>query len=189
MGLAQLAKLDQMIVRMRRNSGRILAGIKDIDLFVPREIPDPDGHIGNGVTLIMNDAGLAERFFKKMVERGVEMEWLKQSGWHNYNNWKQLLRKKTINSDGCPFTCPRYKGKVEYYEGMCPQTDDILARAVTIRYNATLHMVDDDIKQVIKDVREVCDALTKRPNYRRAIYNEVMHGQQTNGNGHRRTSR
>ena len=77
---------------------------------------------------------------KKMAARGVEMEWLKESGWHNYNNWKQLLKKKTVNRDGCPFTCPRYKGKVEYYEGMCPQTDDILARAVTIRYNATLHM-------------------------------------------------
>jgi 8-amino-3,8-dideoxy-alpha-D-manno-octulosonate transaminase len=159
LGLAQLAKLDGMIAKMRRNSGRILASIADIDLFVPREIPDPDGHIGNGVTLIVNSIRLAERFFEKMVARGVEMEWLKESGWHNYNNWKQLLKKKTVNHDGCPFTCPRYKGKVKYYEGMCPQTDDLLARAVTIRYNATLHMTSPEITKVIRDVREVCDEL------------------------------
>ena len=155
MGLAQLGKLRGMVAAMRRNSRRILAGIAGCGPFVPRTMPDPKGDIGNGVTLIMKDAGSAERFFKKMVARGVEMEWLKESGWHNYNNWKQLLKKKTIDKGGCPFTCPRYKGKVEYSEGMCPRTDDILARAVTIRYNATLHMTAGEIRKVIKDVREV----------------------------------
>lgn len=159
LGLAQLAKLDGIIVKMRRNSGRILEEIKDIRLFMPREMPDPEGHIGNGVTLIMKDAGLAERFFRKMTERGVEVEWLKESGWHNYNNWKQLLRKKTVNKDGCPFTCPRYEGQVEYYEGMCPKTDDILARTVTICYNTTLHMTAAEINKVIRDIREVCRQL------------------------------
>jgi 8-amino-3,8-dideoxy-alpha-D-manno-octulosonate transaminase len=158
-GLAQLAKLKRIVQTMRRNSERIFEGIKNLGPFMPRKMPDSEGHIGNGVTLIMKNAALAERFFKKMVERGVEMEWLKESGWHNYNNWKQLLKKKTINKDGCPFTCPHYTGKAEYHEGMCPQTDDLLTRAVTIRYNATLYMTAAEIKSVIQHVKEVCREL------------------------------
>jgi hypothetical protein len=94
-----------------------------------------------------------------MLSGARVMKWLKESGWHNYNNWKQLLRKKSVNKDGCLLTCPRFQGKQKYHEGMCPQTDDILARAVTIRYNATLFMTAAEIKKVIKPVKEACREL------------------------------
>ena len=93
------------------------------------------------------------------MARGIEVEWLQESGWHNYRNWKQLLKKKTITKDGCPFTCPHYKGKAEYYEGMCPKTDDLLARAVTINYNQLLHIDDKGIGEIIQTVREVANEL------------------------------
>lgn len=159
LGLAQLRKLNWIISTMRRNSGKLLDGISDLKLFRPREIPDPEGDIGNGVTLIMNNASLGEQFHQKMQARGVEMEWLKESGWHNYCNWKQLLKKKTINKNGCPFTCPYYGKEVEYREGMCPRTDDLLARAVTINYNKMLHITDREIDELIKHVQEVCREL------------------------------
>ena len=40
---------------------------------------------------------------------------------------------KTITAEGCPFTCPYYKGgQVDYRKGMLPQTDDLLSRAINI---------------------------------------------------------
>ena len=73
-----------------------------------------------------------------------------------------MLKKKTITKDGCPFTCPRYGGKVEYYEGMCPKTDDLLARSVTLNYNLLLHIDDEGIDEVARNIREVCNELQGR---------------------------
>ena len=156
LGLAQLAKLDYIVTTMRRNAARVWDGIKDIDLFSGRDIPDPAGDIGNGITIIMKRAEHAKAFFEKMSQQGIEVEWLWESGWHNYNKWKQLLKKKTITSDGCPFTCPHYSGKVEYSEGMCPQTDDYLRRTVTLNYNQLLHIKDQEITELVRKVRETC---------------------------------
>jgi 8-amino-3,8-dideoxy-alpha-D-manno-octulosonate transaminase len=46
---------------------------------------------------------------------------------------EQILEKRTVTPEGCPFTCPYYKGgEVEYWQGMLPQTDALLARAINI---------------------------------------------------------
>jgi 8-amino-3,8-dideoxy-alpha-D-manno-octulosonate transaminase len=161
LGLAQLRKLPGMIANMRQNSRKIMEGIKDIELFKFRELADPDGDVGNGVTVIFHKKDMAEKFFRKMVACGVEIEWLQESGWHNYRNWKQLLKKKTINKTGCPFTCPLYGKEVNYYEGMCPQTDDLLSRSLTLNYNHTLHLGNDHIKEVVDKVQETCREIKK----------------------------
>jgi len=50
-----------------------------------------------------------------------------------YSNMEQILGKKVITDEGCPFTCPYYEdGGVEYHKGMLPRTDSILARAINI---------------------------------------------------------
>lgn len=156
MGLAQLGKLDSIVSRMRANAERLWERVKDVDLFRLREVPDPEGDIGNGLTLIMRTAALAEQFAAAMNARGIEVEWLKESGWHNYANWKQLLKKKTVTPDGCPFTCPRYGREIEYHAGMCPQTDDILARTVTIHYNKLLLTTPEQVDTIAAAVHEVC---------------------------------
>lgn len=161
MGLAQLAKLDAIVATMRRNAARLWDGIKNIGPFVRRRIPDPDGDIGNGVTLIWNSASNAETFFKEMSRRRIEVEWLKESGWHNYANWKQLLKKKTTTATGCPFTCPFYKGQVEYREGMCPRTDDLLARSVTICYNRLLRIDDQEMERTIRAVHDIVNIMAR----------------------------
>jgi 8-amino-3,8-dideoxy-alpha-D-manno-octulosonate transaminase len=51
---------------------------------------------------------------------------------------EQILEKRTITSEGCPFTCPYYKGgEVKYWKGMLPQTDSLLARAINLSIGVT----------------------------------------------------
>jgi hypothetical protein len=46
---------------------------------------------------------------------------------------EQLLDKKTVTQEGCPFSCPYYTGgEVKYAKGMLPQTDKLLKRAINI---------------------------------------------------------
>jgi 8-amino-3,8-dideoxy-alpha-D-manno-octulosonate transaminase len=53
--------------------------------------------------------------------------------WHIYSYWEHILEQKTPTPEGCPFTCPYYKGgEIKYHKGMLPQTDALLSRAINI---------------------------------------------------------
>jgi len=77
---------------------------------------------------------------------------------------EHLLGKMTITEEGCPFTCPYYKGpEVNYYKGMLPQTDDLLKRAINISvgvsdtglgsaYGITINSSKEEIDRVGKNL-------------------------------------
>ncbi|MHA1489293.1 MAG: DegT/DnrJ/EryC1/StrS family aminotransferase [Promethearchaeota archaeon] len=125
---AQLKKLPQIKERLQKNKKRlknILSEIKEIKF---RKILDEKGDVGTLLTFFMPDVKSAESLAKKIGCTTVA-----KSGWHVYNNMEHVMGQMTVTSEGCPFTCPYYNGpKVNYYKGMLPQTDDLLARAINI---------------------------------------------------------
>jgi 8-amino-3,8-dideoxy-alpha-D-manno-octulosonate transaminase len=69
----------------------------------------------------------------RQVASELKTRVIADSGWHVYSNMEQILEKRTLTGEGCPFTCPFYKGgEVKYFKGMLPQTDALLNRAINI---------------------------------------------------------
>ena len=65
----------------------------------------------------------------------------------------QILNQWTI-ADGCPFNCATYFPEpVEYSMGMCPRSEDLLARGV--RVNVGPFYTEEDIDDVIVGVQKV----------------------------------
>jgi dTDP-4-amino-4,6-dideoxygalactose transaminase len=126
--LAQLRKLDLILAHLRANKQRFKAAIAGIPGLEFRELPDPDGELGTLLTVFLPTEEIAHQVAKELGTRVVA-----DSGWHVYSNMEQILEKRTITAEGCPFTCPYYKGgEVRYWKGMLPQTDALLARAINI---------------------------------------------------------
>jgi dTDP-4-amino-4,6-dideoxygalactose transaminase len=126
--LAQLRKLDSILVHLRANKRRFKAAIADIPGLEFRELPDPDGELGSLLTVFLPTEKIARQVAGELGTRVVA-----DSGWHVYSNMEQILEKRTITAEGCPFTCPYYQGgEVKYWKGMLPQTDALLARAINI---------------------------------------------------------
>jgi dTDP-4-amino-4,6-dideoxygalactose transaminase len=125
---AQLKKLDYIKNKLHENKQRlkkILSEIKEIEF---RRVLDDQGDVGTLLTFFMPTIQSAERLANKIGCTTVA-----KSGWHVYNNMEHVLGKMTVTSEGCPFTCPYYKGpEINYYKGMLPQTDDLLSRAINI---------------------------------------------------------
>jgi 8-amino-3,8-dideoxy-alpha-D-manno-octulosonate transaminase len=113
--------------RMRERRDRFLAGIKDLPGIGFRRAPDPDGDLGSLLTVLMPDERSARGLAAELGTRVIA-----DSGWHVYSNMEHILAKKVPTADGCPFTCPRYQGQVDYRKGMLPRTDTLLARAINI---------------------------------------------------------
>jgi dTDP-4-amino-4,6-dideoxygalactose transaminase len=126
--LAQLGKLDQILEHLRENKRRFKGAINDLPGLEFREITDPEGECGTLLTVFLPDEETARKIAKELNTKVVA-----DSGWHVYSNMEQILEKRTITPEGCPFTCPYYEGgEVKYWRGMLPQTDALLARAINI---------------------------------------------------------
>jgi len=126
--LAQLHKLDTIVSHLRANKRRFKAAIAGLPGLEFREITDPDGECATLLTVFLPTAQIARQIANELHTRVVA-----DSGWHVYSNMEQLLEKRTLTPEGCPFTCPHYEGgEISYSRGMLPQTDDLLARAINI---------------------------------------------------------
>jgi dTDP-4-amino-4,6-dideoxygalactose transaminase len=150
--LAQLRKVDGMLARLRANKRRFKAIIADLSGLEFREITDPEGECATLLTVFLPSEEIARKIASALGTKVVA-----DSGWHVYSNMEQILEKRTITAEGCPFTCPYYKGgQVDYRKGMLPQTDDLLSRAINISigvsdpglgsaFGVTIHDNDDTI--------------------------------------------
>jgi 8-amino-3,8-dideoxy-alpha-D-manno-octulosonate transaminase len=126
--LAQLRKLDTILAHLHANKRRFKAAIADLPGLEFREITDPDGESATLLTVFFPSEQIARQVAKELGTKVVA-----DSGWHVYSNMEQILEKRTVTPEGCPFSCPHYKGpEPKYWKGMLPQTDRLLARAINI---------------------------------------------------------
>ncbi len=161
----QLKRMDTIKSTLKRNYLRFKKGIEDLSGIQFRNFPDPEGQMHTILTVLLPDAEIA-RAVGKELDCGVVIE----SGWHVYNNMEHFLEKKVPTQEGCPFTCPYYKGKtIEYQKGMLPNTDSILSRAINISvgvvdrglgsgFGISIDSTDDEIDRNIEIFR---NAVTK----------------------------
>ena len=126
--LAQLRRLDGILAKLHANKRRFKAAIADLPGLEFREITDVDGELATLLTLFFPSEQIARQVAKELGTKVVA-----DSGWHVYSNMEQILEKRTVTPEGCPFSCPHYKGpEPKYWKGMLPQTDRLLARAINI---------------------------------------------------------
>jgi len=152
--LAQLRKLDALRQKLHANKKRFKAAIGDLPGIAFRELPDPAGECATLLTVFLPSEPQA-----RAVAAGLGSRVIADSGWHVYSNMEQILEKRTITPEGCPFTCPLYKGgEVKYWKGMLPQTDALLARAINISIGVSDAGLGSAFGVTIRDDFDVVDA-------------------------------
>ena len=161
--LAQLRKLDGLTAHMRANKKHFKAAIADLPGLEFREITDPDGECATLLTVFLPSEEIA-----RQVARELGTKVIADSGWHVYANMEQILEKRTITPEGCPFTCPYYKGgEVKYWKGMLPQTDALLARAINISIGVSDPGLGSAFGVTIRDDLDVVN--TRAAEFRRVV--------------------
>ena len=152
--LAQLRKLDTIISHLHANKNRFKEAIADLPGLEFRELPDPEGELATLLTVFLPSEEIAREVAGELKTRVVA-----DSGWHVYSNMEQILEKRTITAEGCPFTCPFYKGgEVKYEKGMLPQTDALLNRAINISIGVSDAGLGSAFGVTMRDGFEAVDA-------------------------------
>lgn len=139
--LAQLSKLPVFVRRMREHRRWLAAGLQAVPGIRVREGPDPEGDQGSSLILQLHDEPQA-RVFRK------------------------ALRAENVPCDGCAaklcYDYPaiaqwRRGSETAYRPGLCPQTESILKRSVSIPISPALS--ESDLRDVQTAMRKVADHL------------------------------
>jgi dTDP-4-amino-4,6-dideoxygalactose transaminase len=153
--LGQLRKLPGLLERLRANKQRFKAAISDLPGLEMREIVDPAGDIATLLTVILPSPEIA-----RQIARDLDSTVVAQAGWHVYSNMEHLLEQRVATPAGCSFSCPRYAadgGRMRYWPGMLPQTDDLLARSINISIGVPDPGLGASFGVTIQDGPEVID--------------------------------
>ena len=157
----QLQKMEAQAKRYNANMRRIVAGLDEYATTKLRRSNDMEGDLGYNVILLAESREAAGKLAAAMAAEGVPAGARGARGsrdWHIYSYWEQILEQKTATEEGCPFTCPYYKGPLPPYSpDMCPRSADLFDRAVFIRVNQW--WTEDDCDQVAAAINKVCHVL------------------------------
>ena len=169
--LAQLRKLDRLLFLMRRNQKIILEGIRDVEGIKVRPVNDPEGDVGICIIFYLPKEEIIDEFVRALQAEGIAAAGRSKVGiapggaskgmpdWHIYSYWKHVIGKATPTQEGCPYTCPYYKGNApnSYSPDMCPKTLEYLNRSVHLDIPAQL--TEEDCTMIMEGIRKVAGAL------------------------------
>jgi 8-amino-3,8-dideoxy-alpha-D-manno-octulosonate transaminase len=152
---AQLAKLPPVMELIERNTRTIRDAAAEFDrLGIPAAQPDRDRH-SLGVLCYLPDSDKAAQVASALRAEGVPAG--KVYGGVPVYAARQILNQWTI-TDGCPFNCPSFFPEPVHYEmGMCPRSEDLLARAVMISTGP--FYTEEDLDEIIFGVQKVAQQL------------------------------
>jgi 8-amino-3,8-dideoxy-alpha-D-manno-octulosonate transaminase len=158
-GRAQIGKLDAILERQRRAKYRIVEQIRDVPGARLPEVPDEAGECGIALIMFLPDAEQAKRSAAALRAEGAGGGTMYDQtipDRHIYAYWDHFLEKKGVTPQGCPFNCPAFPCHQEYSRDMCPQTLDLLGRAVVL--SIPDHMTDREADERAAAIRKVAGA-------------------------------
>ncbi len=155
--LVQLKKTKAQAERYNANMRRILSNVGRFRRVKPRRSNDVYGDVGNNLVFLAETPELAGKLAAALEAEGVHA-WARGGkttrDWHIYAYWEHILERKTATPEGCPFTCPYYKGELPRYSvDMCPNTLDYVNRALFVSINQWWS--EDDCLNVAKALNKV----------------------------------
>ncbi len=132
LGLAQLRKLDPVILKLQRENKRaIKEALAEYEEITFRTLPDPDGDSATFLIFFLPTAEQAREFNRVLAEEGAGAVYWFDNLWHYYDKWEHLLEGKSPLSSGWPFNTPDGESRCVFNPGDLPRTAELLSRALT----------------------------------------------------------
>ncbi len=156
----QLKKRDRILDRTRA----IKAKLKDAFAQLPgvelETVHDEEGDCGITLAFFMRDSDEAKRMAAVMKAEGVPCgtRFSKEiPDRHIFYHWNYIMEKRTPHLNGFPWNTEDAEHPLEYSREMCPQTVEVLSRAVTI--GITQVMTDEYVDQLCLAIAKVAGVM------------------------------
>ncbi|MCF8062730.1 MAG: DegT/DnrJ/EryC1/StrS family aminotransferase [Deltaproteobacteria bacterium] len=156
LGLAQLRKLDPVILPGQRENKRILKeALEKHDGITFRDLPDPAGDSATFLIFFLPTAEQAQAFNRVLADQGAGAVYWHDNLWHYYEQWEHLLEARTPLAGGWPFRSPDGTPRCGYEPAALPRTAEILSRALTIPIRIRM---DEQLPVLIEAINKAAGA-------------------------------
>jgi len=126
----QLTRLPGILAAMRANKASILDSIGSVPDLVRRRVLDADGDGSSSITWFLPDASTAKQFAAGLRDEGVPCAQMYR-GRPVYLS-ASVLARRTASGKGGPWACAEHPTDRTYGEGLCPQTEALVARSIIV---------------------------------------------------------
>lgn len=160
--LAQIRKADNMLAGYRKAKRLIKDAIEKLPGLTFRRLSDEAGDTAICLVMFMPDAESTRKALEAMKAEGVPAGGIYDSkirDWHIYTYWQHILDKKSVASDGLPWTGMPEDELQKYSRDMCPRALDLLARAIMVDINCNYS--DQDCLAIANGINKVLRATIK----------------------------
>jgi 8-amino-3,8-dideoxy-alpha-D-manno-octulosonate transaminase len=152
LGLAQLRKLDDIILApQRENKRRLKEALSGPDQISFRSMPDPQGDTATFLIFFLPTKEAAIAFNRLLGEAGAAAIYWYDNTWHYYDRWEHLLEGKSLLRSGYPFKTESGEVRCIYEPSDLPRTAELLSRALTIPIN--IHM-EEQIPKILRAIEK-----------------------------------
>ena len=151
----QLARLPAILGALRENKTRIVDAIGVVPGLARRRRPDPAGDGSSSITWFLPDASTAKQFAAALRDEGVPCAQMYRG--RPVYLAPALLARRTPSGEGGPWNCAEHPTERTYFEGLCPQTEELVARSVIVPVG--VGYTEADCEHVAVSVLAVADKL------------------------------
>lgn len=132
LGLAQLRKLDPVILKRQRENKRVIKNaLAGHDALTFRSLPDPEGDSATFIVFFLPTMEQAREFNRVLAREGAGAVYWYENLWHYYEEWEHLLEGKTPIVNQWPFKTAEGVPRCTFKAGRLPGTTELLSRALT----------------------------------------------------------
>jgi len=154
--LAQLKKVKWVVERRRSVAEKLTKEIEDIEGIYPPTIPKGYKHSYWLYPVKIDPSAFKvslNEFVKALVAEGIPAG----AGYTGIPLYMTSIftEKKGYGGTGCPWTCPYYGREITYKKGLCPKTEDLLSKLITLPCNE--YFTDEDIEDIATAIRKVAE--------------------------------
>ncbi len=151
-GIAQLAKLDSMIVAQKQNKAKLKEAASKIPGVSFRTLIDEQGDSATFFAFILESGEQCQNVNNLLKEKGVGAINFAENSWHFYPKWEHLMDGSTLAHSGYPFAEPDGRRRVIYSPDILPKSAALMKR--TLIYPVSIKMTDEQLATM-------CSALTE----------------------------
>jgi len=150
-GLAQLAKLDQILETQRKNKADIKDAMADLPGVSFRTIPDKKGDSATFLSFFLPTEERARQIAKNLAENGVGCPYWYDNNWHYYKKWHHLkeMKRSAKLAFELAGNLPDYKNIV------LEASDNIMKKAISmqIMLSWTKEDIENRIQAIMKSFK------------------------------------
>ncbi|RLC18296.1 MAG: L-glutamine--2-deoxy-scyllo-inosose aminotransferase KanB [Deltaproteobacteria bacterium] len=150
-GLAQLAKLDQILETQRKNKAAIKDAMADLPGVSFRTIPDKKGDSATFLSFFLPTEERARQIATNLAENGVGCPYWYDNNWHYYKEWHHLkeMKRSAKLAFELAGNLPDYKNIV------LEASDNIMKKAISmqIMLSWTKEDIENRIQAIMKSFK------------------------------------